>query len=119
MIHSVVPKRKSLVMQFLPPPRIILVGFRVRVDEEEASFLGIGSLQLRIRKSAKVRGWVQGRWLINCSCTPEAARSLLHREKLKQAPMEQSRNFADRWCHTKNNPVGTTITMYHHHVPIT
>ncbi len=64
MVHSIVPKGKTLVMRFLPPPRIILVGFRVRVDEEEASFLGIGSLQLRIRKSAEVRGWVQGRWVI-------------------------------------------------------
>jgi hypothetical protein len=63
MVHSVVPKGKSLEMRFLPPPRI-LVGFRVRVDEEEASFLGIGSLQLRIRKSAEVSGWVQGRWVI-------------------------------------------------------
>ncbi len=63
MVHSVVPKGKSLEMRFLPPPRI-LVAFRVRVDEEEASFLGIGSLQLRIRKSAEVSGWVQRRRVI-------------------------------------------------------
>jgi hypothetical protein len=50
------------LMHAIPPH--ILVAFRVRVDEEKASFLGIGSLQLRIRKSAEVRGWVQGHWLI-------------------------------------------------------
>ncbi len=64
MVHSVVPKGKSLKMRFLPPPRRLLVGFRVGVNEEEASFLGIGSLQLRIRKFTEVSGWVQGRWLI-------------------------------------------------------
>ncbi|CAM6028178.1 unnamed protein product [Sphagnum balticum] len=100
-------------MQFLPPPRIILVGFRVRVDEEEAKLSRDRKFAIEnpeIHKST----WVGSRALAHCSCTPEAARSLLHREKLKQVPMEQSGNFADRWCHTKNNPVGTTITMYHH-----